>query len=254
MSAEEVVISVRGVKKKFHDQTVLCGVDIDIFKGESLVIIGPSGCGKSVLLRHLIGLHHPDEGSIQIHGTDISHMKRSELYAVRKKFGMLFQNSALFDSMTVGENVTVGLKEHKRYSREKLRGAALFQLELVGLSKAIDKKPSQLSGGMRKRVSLARALAMNPEIILYDEPTTGLDPITADVINELIRSLQERFHATSITVTHDMVSAYKVADRIAMLHNGQIIFDGSVDDVKNTDNAYVKQFIRGEAKGPIGTV
>ena len=230
---------------------MLRGVSIDIHKGESLVIIGPSGCGKSVLLRHLIGLHHPDEGSILIHGADISHMKRSDLYAVRKKFGMLFQNSALFDSMTVGENVTLGLREHKNYSREKLREKALFQLELVGLSTAIDKKPSELSGGMRKRASLARALAMKPEIILYDEPTTGLDPITADVINELIRSLQERFHTTSITVTHDMVSAYKVADRIAMLHNGQIIFDGSVDEVKNTDNAYVKQFIRGEAEGPI---
>ena len=249
-----VVIAVRGVEKSFGSQKVLECVDIDIRKGESLVIIGPSGCGKSVLLRHLIGLHHPDEGSIRIDGTDIAHMKRSELYAVRRKFGMLFQNSALFDSMTVGENVTLGLKEHFKPSDEELRVLALKQLELVGLVGAIDKKPSELSGGMRKRAALARALAMDPEIILYDEPTTGLDPIMADVINELIRSLQERFHTTSITVTHDMVSAYKVADRIAMLHNGRIIFDGTPDEVRSTDNEHVQQFIRGEAVGPIQTV
>jgi len=254
LPATDILISVRGVEKSFGSQHVLKGVDIDIMRGESLVIIGPSGCGKSVLLRHLIGLHHPDRGSILIKGSDIAKMKRSELYGVRKKFGMLFQNSALFDSLTVGENVTIGLKEHFKLSAEELRKTALMQLELVGMASAIDKKPSELSGGMRKRASLARALAMDPEIILYDEPTTGLDPITADVINELIRSLQARFHATSITVTHDMVSAYKVADRIAMLHNGRIIYDGTVDEVRNTDNEYVKQFIRGEAEGPIRTV
>lgn len=249
-----MIISVRGVEKSFGTQVVLRGVDIDIRKGESLVIIGPSGCGKSVLLRHLIGLYHPDAGSILIDGADIARMKRAELYEVRRKFGMLFQNSALFDSLSVGENITLGIKEHFKPPVAELRAHALKQLDLVGLRAAVDKRPSELSGGMRKRVALARALAMDPEIILYDEPTTGLDPIMADVINELIRSLQERFHATSITVTHDMVSAYKVADRIAMLHNGRIIFDGTPDEVRATDDEHVQQFIRGEAVGPIQTV
>jgi len=254
LSDNNVVISVRGVKRSFLGQPVLRGVNIDVHKGESLVIIGPSGCGKSVLLRHLIGLYHPEEGSVRINGRDIADMKRGELYAVRRKFGMLFQNSALFDSLTVGENVSLGLKEHFGYSREDLRERAHQKLKQVGLGNALDKKPSELSGGMRKRVSLARAIAMDPEIILYDEPTTGLDPITADVINVLIRFLQEDLHTTSITVTHDMVSAYKVADRIAMLHNGQIIFDGTPDEVRNSDDPHVKQFIRGEAVGPIKTI
>lgn len=251
MSEREIALSVRGVKKAFGSQSVLRGVDLDIYKAESLVIIGPSGCGKSVLLRHLIGLHEPDAGTVHVNGVDIAHMNRSSLYEVRKKFGMLFQNSALFDSMTVGENVAIGLKEHFSLSRDELHKTALVQLELVGLADAIEKRPSQLSGGMKKRVALARTIAMDPEIILYDEPTTGLDPITADVINNLIRSLQQRFHATSITVTHDMVSAYKIADRIAMLHMGKIIFEGSVEEVQSTDNPYVKQFIHGTAEGPV---
>ncbi len=233
---------------------MLRGVDIDIRRGESIVIIGPSGCGKSVLLRHMIGLHQPDKGAVYVDGVDVSHMRRRDLYEVRKKFGFLFQASALFDSMTVGENVSIGLKEHFHLSPEELRRTAEVQLDLVNLRSAIDKKPSELSGGMRKRAALARAIAMDPEIILYDEPTTGLDPITADVINDLIRSLQKRFHATSITVTHDMTSAYKIADRIAMLHEGRIVFDGAVEDVKGTENPYVQQFICGKAEGPIQTV
>jgi len=254
MTDRDVFFSVRGIKKAFGGQEVLRGVDIDIYRGESVVIIGPSGCGKSVFLKHLIGLMHPDEGSIKVDGEELTEMNAESLYEVRKRFGMLFQGGALFDSLTVGENVAIGLVEHTDLSQEEVSMRVRERLQMVGMEKAIGKKPSELSGGMRKRVGLARAIAMDPELIFYDEPTTGLDPIMADVINELIRGLQEKLNATSITVTHDMVSASRIADRIAMLHDGKIVFDGTVSEVLNTSNPYVQQFVRGEAEGPIRAV
>lgn len=254
MSAEDHVITLRGVKKSFGEQQVLRGVDLDIRRGESIVIIGPSGCGKSVLLKHLIRLILPDEGSILLDGEDLTRMPSKRLYEVRKRFGMLFQGAALFDSMTVGENVGIGLLEHTSLSTNEIEEICRKRLHMVGLEGTFLKKPSELSGGMKKRVGLARAIAMDPKIILYDEPTTGLDPIMSDVINELIRSLQRKLSATSITVTHDMVSASRIADRIAMLHQGQIIEIGEVGEMLDSPNPIVQQFVRGEAGGPIQAV
>jgi phospholipid/cholesterol/gamma-HCH transport system ATP-binding protein len=245
------IISLRGVRKGFGAQEVLRGVDLDIRRGESLVVIGPSGCGKSVLLKHVIGLMRPDEGSIRVNGDEITTMKSDSLYEVRKKFGMLFQGAALFDSLTVGENVALGLVEHTKLSKAEIGERVLERLRMVGMEHAAAKRPSELSGGMKKRVGLARAIAMDPEIILYDEPTTGLDPIMSDVINRLIRSLQRELNATSITVTHDMTSASKVADRVAMLHEGRIVFEGSVEEVRSTPDPVVQQFVHGSAEGPI---
>jgi phospholipid/cholesterol/gamma-HCH transport system ATP-binding protein len=251
VNREGPIISIRGVKKAFGGQQVLRGVDLDVRTGESLVVIGPSGCGKSVLLKHMIGLIRPDEGSIRVRGEEITTMDADSLYEVRKRFGMLFQGAALFDSLTVEENVGLGLAEHTRLSTEEIAAQVAASLQRVGMESAVRKKPSELSGGMKKRVGLARAIAMNPEIILYDEPTTGLDPIMADVINRLIRSLQREMSATSITVTHDMTSASKVADRVAMLHGGRIVFEGTVEEVRATDDPIVQQFVRGDAEGPI---
>ncbi|RPJ47016.1 MAG: ABC transporter ATP-binding protein [Candidatus Latescibacterota bacterium] len=245
------MISIRGVKKAFGGQPVLRGVDLDVPTGESLVVIGPSGCGKSVLLKHMIGLIRPDEGSIRVRGEEITTMDADSLYEARKRFGMLFQGAALFDSLTVEENVGLGLAEHTRLSTGEIAARVAASLQKVGMEGAVRKKPSELSGGMKKRVGLARAIAMNPEIILYDEPTTGLDPIMADVINRLIRSLQREMSVTSITVTHDMTSASKVADRVAMLHDGRIVFEGTVEEVRATDDPVVQQFVRGDAEGPI---
>ncbi len=254
MSAEDHVIAILGVKKSFGEQQVLRGVDLGIRRGESIVIIGPSGCGKSVLLKHLIRLILPDEGSIRLDGEEMTTMPSKRLYEVRKRFGMLFQGAALFDSMTVGENVGIGLTEHTDLSAGEIEEICRERLHMVGLEGTFHKKPSELSGGMKKRVGLARAIAMDPEIILYDEPTTGLDPIMADVINEMIRSLQRKLNATSITVTHDMVSASRIADRIAMLHGGRIVEIGEVGEVLDSSNPIVQQFVRGEAGGPIQAV
>ncbi len=248
---DDNIISMRGLEKSFGGLDVLRGVDIDIRRGESLVIIGPSGCGKSVLLKHMIGLLRPDRGSVRVDGDEITEMDDESLYEVRKKFGMLFQGAALFDSLSVGENVGLALKEHTRLSDEEIEAKVVEKLKMVGMAHAVDKRPSELSGGMKKRVGLARAIAMDPAIILYDEPTTGLDPIMADVINELIRTLQGKLNTTSVTVTHDMTSARKVADRIAMLYDGHIVFEGTVDEVEGAGNPVVQQFVRGEAEGPI---
>jgi len=248
---DDNIISMRGLEKSFGGLDVLRGVDIDIRRGESLVIIGPSGCGKSVLLKHMIGLLRPDRGSVRVDGDEITEMDDESLYEVRKKFGMLFQGAALFDSLSVGENVGLALKEHTRLSDEEIEAKVVEKLKMVGMAHAVDKRPSELSGGMKKRVGLARAIAMDPAIILYDEPTTGLDPIMADVINELIRTLQGKLNTTSVTVTHDMTSARKVADRIAMLYDGHIVFEGTVEEVEETENPVVRQFVRGEAEGPI---
>ena len=245
------MIRIRGLKKRLGTQQVLDGVDLDIAAGETVVVMGRSGTGKSVLLKHFIGLMTPDAGSIEVEGQEIVGMPERELDAVRRRFGMLFQGAALFDSLTVGENVGVGLREHQRLDDAEVRLRVAQRLEWVGLAGVEAMKPASLSGGMRKRVGLARAIAMDPQYILYDEPTTGLDPIMADAIDQLIRSLQERLGVTSVVVTHDMTSAYKVADRMAMLHDGKVVFTGTPDETRTTTNPMVRQFVAGSSTGPI---
>jgi len=217
-------------------------------------VMGRSGTGKSVLLKHIIGLMTPDAGSIEVEGQEIVGMRERELDGVRRRFGMLFQGAALFDSLTVGENVGVGLREHERLDDAEVRLRVAERLEWVGLAGAEAMKPASLSGGMRKRVGLARAIAMDPQYILYDEPTTGLDPILSDAIDELIRSLQRRLHVTSVVVTHDLVSAYKIADRMAMLDGGRIVFSGTPDELRNTRDPLLRQFIEGTSEGPVQAV
>ena len=248
------MIKIIGVTKAFGDNDVLKGVNLTVRRGETVVVIGRSGCGKSVLLKHIIGLMKPDSGQVIVDGADVTHLKGDDLYELRKKFGMLFQGAALFDSLTVWENVGLGLIEHTDMSEADIRKKACEKLELVGLSNVDDLKPSELSGGMKKRVGLARAIAMDPPVILYDEPTTGLDPIMADVINGLIRNLQKTLDMTSVAVTHDMTSAYKIGDRLAMLYDGRIVFEGRPDEVKNSRDAVVRQFVEGRAEGPIPVI
>jgi len=245
------MIEIKDVHKEFGDNQVLRGVDLTINKGETMVIIGRSGCGKSVLLKLIIGLMKPDQGRILVNGDEITSLNDNQLNQLRQKFGMLFQASALFDSMTVDGNVGLGLREHTKFPEEEIKKRVKDKLKMVGLSGVEQMKPAELSGGMKKRVGLARAIAMDPEYVLYDEPTTGLDPIMGDVINELIIDLRNTLSITSIAVTHDIVSAYKIADRIAMLYEGKIIFIGTPDETKNTNHPVVRQFIEGSAQGPI---
>lgn len=239
------MIELRGLEKSFGDQPVLRGVNLSIQRGETLVIIGASGGGKSVILKHCIGLLQPDAGEVVVDGEVISTSKSMDVQTIRRRMGMLFQGSALFDSMNAGENIKFAVREHHREMSEvDLDAMAVENLKLMNLSPdMISKMPSELSGGMKKRVALARAIATNPEILLYDEPTTGLDPVTGDVINDLILDMQQKLGVTSLVVTHDMVSAYKVANRIAMLHEGKIVFTGTPDEVRSTSNPHVKKFI-----------
>lgn len=245
------MIELIDIHKSFGANHVLKGVNLKINKGESVVVIGGSGSGKSVLLKHIIGLLRPDKGTVMVDGFELSRLDEKDLNEVRKKFGMLFQSSALFDSMKVWENVGFGLRRHTRLTQSEIKEIAVQKLKMVGLVGVEDVMPSELSGGMRKRVGLARAIAMEPEILLYDEPTTGLDPIMADAINDLIIEMREKLNVTSIAITHDMKSSYKIADRIAMLYNGVIMGMGSSDDIKNTSDPVIKQFITGSASGPI---
>lgn len=245
------MIEVQQVNKSFGGRLVLDAMDLRIERGETLVIIGRSGCGKSVLLKHLIGLIRPDSGQVRVDGKDIWTLDSKEKNRLRMRFGMLFQGAALFDSLTVGENVGFNLIEHTDLSPKSVRERAEEALELVGLKGIQDLKPSELSGGMKKRVALARAICMRPEILLYDEPTTGLDPITADAINDLIISLHDRLKVTSVAVTHDMTSAYKIGTRMAMMYHGRILVSGLPAEIRDTQDAIVKQFITGSAKGPI---
>jgi len=245
------MIEIVDLHKSFGDNKVLDGVNLTISKGETTTIIGRSGVGKSVLLKHIIGLVKPDEGKILIDGEDITLCKNEKLVELRQRFGMLFQGSALFDSMTVQENVGLGLREHTKLPEEEIREIVREKLRLVGLSGVENSKPAELSGGMKKRVGLARAIAMSPEYILYDEPTTGLDPIMADAINYLIIRMKNELNITSIAVTHDIVSAYKISSRIAMIYEGKIIFVGTPEEVKNTDDPIVRQFVEGKAQGLI---
>jgi len=245
------MIEIKDLSKSFDDHKVLDGVNLTVQTGETMVIIGRSGCGKSVLLKHIIGLMKPEAGALLVDGVDVTKLSGHSLDKLRMKFGMLFQGAALFDSMTVEDNVAFPLREHTTMSSEAIRQRVQECLGLVGLANVEDLVPSELSGGMRKRVGLARALSMNPEIILYDEPTTGIDPIMGDIINDLIVALHDRLKVTSVVVTHDMRSAYKVADRIAMLYNGKIVEAGTPQQMRSSANPVVQQFIKGEAVGPI---
>lgn len=245
------MIELVNLCKSFNGHKVLDNLNLTIKTGETMVIIGCSGCGKSVLLKHIIGLMKPDSGQIIIDGDDITKIKGNRLDELRMKFGMLFQGSALFDSLSVWENVGFSMLERSDSDTAAIKKRVTECLAHVGLNNVENLKPSELSGGMRKRVGLARAICMNPRIILYDEPTTGIDPVMADIINNLIKELHDKLKVTSIVVTHDMVSAYKVANRIAMLYNGLIIEVGTPQEVKNTDNPIVRQFITGASAGPI---
>jgi phospholipid/cholesterol/gamma-HCH transport system ATP-binding protein len=238
-----------GVEKSFGDKPVLRGVDLAIGRGETVVVLGGSGTGKSVLLKHTIGLHSPDAGEVYVDGVEITTFDEDELIETRKKVGMLFQAGALFDSMTVADNVAYALREHTDQAEEQIGARVREVLNLVELADVEDLMPSSLSGGMRKRVALARAIALAPRAILYDEPTTGLDPITANTINRLIRSLQKRLGVTSIVVTHDIHSAFTVGDRIAFIHEGRILWNGSVDEAKATSEPTLKNFLEGGGYG-----
>lgn len=250
----QIVVEVHDLVKRFAEHVVLGGIDMEVRKGETLVIIGRSGCGKSVLLKHIIGLMWPDDGTVTVEGLVLSEMKSHDLYRLRLRFGMLFQNAALFDSMTVAENVGLALTEHGRKSPPEIAEIVSYKLELVGMKGTERMMPADLSGGMKKRVSLARAIAFDPDYILFDEPTTGLDPITADAINDLIVELGERLAVTSIAVTHDMKSAYKIADRIIMLHDGKIIKSGTPEEIQHSADPIIHQFINGLAEGPLRAI
>lgn len=252
MDKKTAKISIKNLHKSFGQKVVLDGVDLDVNKGESLVVIGGSGTGKSVLIKCIQGLIEPDEGSIKIDGKESVGIDEKEAEKLYSKMGMLFQGGALFDSLSVWENVAFGLLENKKMPRKLAKKQAIKYLKQVGLSSDIsDLSPSELSGGMQKRVGLARAIATQPEIIFFDEPTTGLDPIMADVINDLIITSVKKIGASALTITHDMASARKIADRIAMLYKGKIIWQGTVEELEKTDNPYVIQFVKGNSEGPI---
>ncbi|MDD8020290.1 MAG: ABC transporter ATP-binding protein [Acidobacteriota bacterium] len=244
-------IKIDNLYKSFGEKEVLKGINLEVEAGEIIVIIGQSGSGKSVLLKHIIGIMKPDAGEIYVDGQQTDSLKEKELLKISRKFGMLFQGAALFDSLTVEENVAFGLRRHTNLSEEEIKRVVAASLERVGLRDIGDLLPYELSGGMKKRVGLARAIAYGPEIILYDEPTTGLDPIRADAINNLILQLKRDLKVTSMVITHDMNSTYKVADRIAMLYDGRIIEVGSPEEIKSSPNPVVQQFINGRATGPI---
>ena len=245
-------ISLRDVHKSFGRKVVLDGADLDLGTGESLVVIGGSGSGKSVMIKCILGLLAADSGSILVDGEEVVGISGKERERVNGKFGMLFQGAALFDSLPVWENVAFGLLAEKRYSRHDAREVALAKLAQVGLGPEVGELfPAELSGGMQKRVALARAIAADPEIIFFDEPTTGLDPIMADVINDLIIKITREVGATALSITHDMASARKIANRIAMLFDGKIIWSGPTGEIDESNNAHVDQFIHGRAEGPI---
>jgi phospholipid/cholesterol/gamma-HCH transport system ATP-binding protein len=239
------MIKIVNLKKAFGENKVLKGVFLEVKGGETTVIIGSSGCGKSVLLKHIIGLLRPDEGSVTIDEVEISKAYGKLLYGTRKKIGVVFQEAALLDSLTVRENVGLGLRENTRLSRHEIDDIVVEKLGLVGLKGVEDLMPPYLSGGMKKRVGIARALAMNPQYVLYDEPTTALDPITSRRINDLIRDLQERLSITTVAVTHDLETAYRIGDNIAMLNGGKIVFEGTPEEIRESDDPLIRNFIGG---------
>lgn len=245
-------IELSGVYKSFGPKKVLDGIDLTIDKGESLVVIGGSGTGKSVLIKCILGILTPDKGSIKVDGVEITRLSRKDRQEVMRKFGMLFQGGALFDSLPVWENISFSLLQNKTINKSGAKELAVEKLKAVGLgSDVANLSPSELSGGMQKRVALARAIAANPEIIFFDEPTTGLDPIMADVINQLIVKCSKDLGATTLTITHDMASVRRIAHRVAMIYKGKLIWQGDVREIERSGNDYVDQFIHGRAEGPI---
>ncbi len=244
---QEPIIQIRDLVTYYGNRQVLKGVNLDVYHGEILVILGRSGCGKSTLLRHMIGLVRPSGGSIKIKGQDITKMTEDEMVEILKKIGMLFQGAALFNSMTVADNVALPLREHTQLEESTIQIMTRIKLDLVGLSGFENFKPSQLSGGMKKRAGLARAIAMDPEILFCDEPSAGLDPIVAMGIDQLILKLQKAFKMTIVVVTHELASVFTIADRIAMLHEGQIVAVGTPDEIKKSKNPLVQQFLNREA-------
>ncbi|MFA9462324.1 ABC transporter ATP-binding protein [Thiohalorhabdus sp. Cl-TMA] len=247
----EPILEIRGMRKAFGDFVVWEGGDLVLQEGETHAVIGGSGTGKSVLLKTVLGLLEPDAGSVRFRGREVVGANGDVRSKIVREIGMLFQDAALFDSMNVGENVAFELEQLKLMKRKAIRERVAEVLEWVGLPGIEKRDPAQLSGGMRKRVGLARALASGPKLMLYDEPTTGLDPITSDVINELIIYLREKTHTSGLVITHDMPSAYKIADRISMLYKGRLIFTGTPEEVRTTDHPVVSQFVHGRAHGPI---
>ena len=239
------MIEIQNLYKSFNNKPVLCDLSLTIPDGETMVIVGESGCGKTVLLRLIIGLLKPDSGSILVEGVTVNRLHRSELFEIRKKFGMLFQSAALFDSMTVEQNIALPLKEHTNCTDTEIRSRIKEKLDLVGLYGIEKKMPDELSGGMKKRVGLARALIMDPKYVLFDEPTTGLDPMMASSINDLIIATNRRLQVTSVVVTHDMRSAFTIGDRIAMIKQGQVILTDTKEQFQNSDHPLVRQFITG---------
>lgn len=252
METGKPIVQLRKVSKSFGDRKVLDELNLDVMAGETLVIIGRSGVGKSTILKHVGGLLLPDSGEVWVEGLEVGGLREEDLNELRKKMGMVFQYAALFDSLTVFENVAFRLLRDYRMSETKAREVVRQKMELVGLKDdLLDLKPAQLSGGMRKRVGLARAIAVEPEIILYDEPTSGLDPVTSEAINDLILDMQKKLGVTSLVVTHDMHSAYKVANRIAMIYDGKIVDVGTPDEIKNSKDPYIHQFVTGSVEGPM---
>ncbi|MFB3925321.1 MAG: ABC transporter ATP-binding protein [Syntrophales bacterium] len=245
------VIELIDLHKSFGKQKVLNGLNLTIEDGKTTVIIGRSGGGKSVLLKHIIGLMKPDKGKVLVDGVDIVRLSDKELNEVRRKFGMLFQEGALFDSMTVGENVAFPIVEHTKMKEEEIRKVVAERLRAVGLSGVENKMPSELSGGMRKRVALARAIALHPKIVLFDEPTTGLDPVLSEAINRLIIDTQRNFNLTCVVISHDVESVFKIGHKIALLYNGQIIEYGTPEEIRKSENPILVQFLSGSIEGPI---
>jgi phospholipid/cholesterol/gamma-HCH transport system ATP-binding protein len=245
------MIRIVDLHKAFGRKKVLQGVNLDLKRGETLAVIGQSGSGKSVLIKHIIGILRPDKGQIFVDGVEVTSLKDDELHKITRRFGMLFQGVALFDSMTVAQNVSFGLERYTDFSKERIQELVAESLDKVGLKGCEGLMPQELSGGMRKRVGLARAIAYGPDIILYDEPSTGIDPIRADAINDLINMMKRDMNVSTIVITHDIVSAYKVADRIAMLYEGKIVEAAAPEEIRNSKNPVIQQFIHGRAKGPI---
>ncbi len=248
---KEIVISVKNLTKRFGNRTILNGISLDIYQGETFVVMGGSGCGKSTFLRHLIGAIRPDSGEVWMFGKNIASVDEEEMDKIRRNFGMLFQSGALFDSMTVGENIALPLREHTKLDESVIRIIIKMKLELVGLRGFENLMPSQLSGGMKKRVGLARAIVLDPKIIFYDEPTAGLDPVMTGVVDKLTIDFTRKLDITSVVVTHDMNSVFRIADRIVMLHQGNVLQIGTPEEIKNSSNPMVRQFITGDIEGPI---
>ncbi len=249
----DIAISIRGLKKKFGQKEVLRGIDLDIIRHKTTIILGLSGSGKSTIIKHIVGLLRPDSGEILVDGVDVAKADEKTIFMIRKKVGFLFQSGALFDSMNVFENVAFPLREHTKLAKKEIIKKVEKSLEMVGLKpkEVMTLYPDELSGGMRKRVGLARTIIMEPEIILFDEPTTGLDPITCDLISRMILHLQSELNVTSVLISHDIKESFKVGDYFAFLYQGKIIDFGDKEKFLNTNNEYVKQFLNGESEGPI---